>query len=395
MTPNSLKVSIIEPVGGHGGMNYYDFGLCEGLAKAGVEAILYTCNETQIPSNAPFTVKLTFKNIYGTDSAWRRGLRYVRGSLRALLHTVSSGRSICHLHFFHVGPLEMMNVVLAKLLRRRVVITAHDVESFVSGLSVHRFSQLAYRLADRVIAHNQASKNELMDILSLPERKIEIIPHGNYLHSISDVPDRSTARKHLGLSDESKVVLFFGQIKEVKRLDLLLQAMPDVVEAHPETTLLIAGKTWKTDFSSYEKMIDELGLAGRCVTHIGYIPDREVAFYYAAADLVVLPYRRIYQSGVLLMAMSYGKPILASNLEGMSEVVTDGETGFLFPSGDTRALAKRLIEVLAEPEALRRTGESGYRHVMEHYSWAGVGEQTSVYYRSVFNRPNRLFGPRN
>lgn len=365
-------------------MNYYDFGLCEGLAKAGVEAILFTCSETEVPPNAPFEIRRTYKNIYGADSAWKRGLRYVRGSLQALLHTVYSGGRICHLHFFHVGPLELMNVLLAKLLGRRVVITAHDVESFVSGLSVHRFSQLAYRLADRVIAHNRASKNELMDILGLPERKIEIILHGNYLHSITEVPDRSTARKHLGLSDQSKVVLFFGQIKEVKRLDLLLRAMPEVVEAHPETTLLIAGKTWKTDFSSYDKLIDELGLAERCVTHIGYIPDREVAFYYAAADLVALPYRRIYQSGVLLMAMSYGKPILASDLDGMAEVVTDGETGFLFPSGDARALAKRLIEVLAVPEVLHRIGESGYRHVMEHYSWAGVGEQTLDYYRSLF-----------
>ena len=138
-------------------MDYYDYGLCWGLYQTDVKVTLHTCDETKEPSRAPFLIKRDYKNIYGEDPPWRRGIRYVLGSVRALLDSVYSGAKICHFHFFHVGPLEMINICLAKLLRRSVVITSHDVEPFASGLSVPLFVTLAYRLADKVIAHNRFS----------------------------------------------------------------------------------------------------------------------------------------------------------------------------------------------------------------------------------------------
>ena len=377
-------VAIIEPVGGHGGMNYYDFGLCRGLVDAGVTPTLYTCDETNVTPAMPFMVAVVYRRIFGRDPAWRRGLRYLKGSLRALIGARIAGTRLAHFHVFQVGALELFNVVLAKLLLLRVVITAHDVEAFRGEWS--SIKSWVYGLAHCVIAHNRVSQRELVRVLGIPERKIHVIPHGNYLAHLGAVPPAGSARVKLNLPPGAQVLLFFGQIKEVKGLDLLLDALATVKAAVPEVCLVIAGKMWGPDFAQYQSQIERLDLAGHCVAHIRYIADDEVGAYYAAADLVVLPYRKIYQSGVVLMAMSYGKPVLASDLEGMKELVEDQVTGFLFRAEDATDLAKRLEAVLADRAGMQRVAAQGLELMRDAYGWEHIGRLTAQCYDAASRR---------
>ena len=376
---------MIEPVGGHGGMDYYDFGLCGGLAGAGVDVALHTCDKTVAPASAGFAVRHTYAGIFGKAAAWRRGLRFVSGSVQAIFSAVRERRNIVHLHFFHVGVLALMNVLLARLAGRKVVITAHDVESFVSSLELPLISRMAYRLAHRVIAHNHISREELKARLHVAESKIAVIPHGNYLHALRPMPSVEAARERLGIPLRARVLLFFGQIKEVKGLDVLLDAMPVILKDHPETVLLIAGKPWKTDFAGYQQQIDALGIRDACIGHIRFIPDEEVPVYYGAADLVVLPYRRIYQSGVVLMAMSYGKAVLVSDIPGMLEVVCEGETGFVFHAGDASDLALRIHMLFSSPESLKDVARCGQELMARKYDWSSIGRQTRDLYADLGN----------
>lgn len=386
--PKVVSAAIVEPVGGHGGMDYYDFGLCEGLSKAGTDVTLYTCDETSPPTTTPYKVKFPYRRIYGADPSWLRGIRYALGSILALLDTRFSRTRIVHFHFFHVGPLELFNVLLAKLLGSKVVVTAHDVQSFAEHLSVPWMLKKAYRLSDRIIAQSNVSERELRTLLQVPESKIAMIPHGNYLNFIGKVPERAEARAWIGLPSEARVLLFFGQIKEVKGLDILIRAMPRLIQEYEDTVLLIAGKVWKDDFERYGKQIDALGISDNCVLRIQYVPDSEVATYYAAADAVILPYRRIYQSGVLLMAMSYGKPVMVSDIEGMTEVITDDVNGYVFTAGDADALADRLLEAVSSPEELRLVGERALSYVQEHHDWDKVGQATANCYRTLLKDEN-------
>ena len=354
-----------------------------GLVGAGMDVVLHTCDETSIPQETTFEVRQTFKGIYGKSASWKRGLRYLRASVVAMLSAVSERRNIVHFHFFHVGALQAMQVLLARLLMRTVVITAHDVESFVATLEVPFMSRLAYRLAHRVIAHNRISRDELQARLQVPEHKIAVIPHGNYMHALRPVPPVEIARERLSIPPHAKVLLFFGQIKEVKGLDVLLRAMPAVLHRHPDAVLLIAGKPWKTDFSGYQATIERLGIQAACYAHIRYIPDEEVPFYYGVADLVVLPYRHIYQSGVVLMAMSYGKAVLVSDIPGMLEVVQDGETGFVFRSGDEADLAERACKLFADPESVESISGRGQQLMVEKFGWAVIGQQTKAVYEKL------------
>lgn len=362
-------------------MNFYDFSLCQGIVQAGAEATLYTCDKTTVSGDPGFPVKQAYQHIYGQGQAWVRGLRFAWGSLRALPAARLSGHQLAHFHFFHVGPLELFNVLLARMLGMRVVITAHDVDAFKEGISVPQFVRWVYRAARRVIAHSQVAKRELTQRLGIAEQKIDVIAHGNYVASIPAGITREMSRAHFGIAPAKRVLVFFGQIKDVKGLEVLLEGFALALRKDPSLHLLIGGRVWKTDFSKYQAIIDRHGMAQCCSLHIRYIPDDEVACFYRCADLVVLPYLRIYQSGVVLLAMSYGIPVLVSNIEGLLEAVDDEQTGFVFTGRDPQHLAQRIGDVFSSPSRAAQVAQAGLRRVTEHNDWGLLGEQTLACYR--------------
>lgn len=383
MSNVQISVAMIEPVGGHGGMDYYDFGLCDGLLKAGCRVSLYTCDKTKQPAIPGLSFHPFFCGIYGKNAAWLRALRYLVAILRTMVRAAAVGEHICHFHFFHGGIIEVFSVLLAKLFLRRVVITVHDVESFGASVLPARMVGAIYGLADCLIVHNQVCRGEMMSALRVSPGKIRIVPHGNYLHMIGGAFNKADARRSLGIDAAKKIILFFGQIKEVKGLEVLLKAMPSVVSEQPEAVLLIAGRPWRSDFMAYEAMMDSIGIRDHCISHIRYIPDEEVPLYYSACDLVALPYRRIYQSGVVLMAMSYGKAVMVSDLPGMTEIVTHGENGFVFCEGSDQDLAAKITEALRDGVRSEQTARRGLKYVQDNHDWVQIGRITASLYGSI------------
>ena len=381
-----LKVCIIEPVGGHGGMDYYDSGLCGGLSIAGVDVVLHTSDFLTKNGVNNFDVRPSFRGVYRGKSKLKKGFLFLKGSLVSLISAVLESRKIVHFHLFNVGVTSAFNIFLAKLLLRKIVITAHDVESFVSEVEMPLLSKVVYRLADRVIAHNVISKTELLRCMKIPESKIKIISSGNYIEIAKGAPSREVSRGLLNINPTSKVILFFGQIKEVKGLELLLKALPGVIKAHPEATLLIAGRPWKTTFSKYQKLIDELAISEACIIHLRFIPDNELPWYYAASDIVALPYKRIYQSAVVLMAMSFGRAVIVSDLPGMMEIVSAPHVGRVFESGNSKALEDQLISALADNATRTDHARNGLLHMKEKYSWELIGVSTSELYSEILSR---------
>lgn len=374
---------MIEPVGSHGGMAPYDLNLCKGIFESGVDVTLHTSGISQSALDSGFTICDSYRGIYGSTPTWRRGLRFLRGTVVSLLNAVLEGRGICHFHFFSVGPLEALNVLLARLLGRAVVITAHDVEAFASHLDAPGLPRVIYGLADKVIAHNQISRSELQSRLALPASRIRVIPHGHYPDCIGEPLDQQEARQRLGLPLDDPVLLFFGQIKEVKGLDLLIEAMPAILQVHPRVHLVIAGRPWKTDIAPLVERIAALGIQDHCLCRFDYIPDQDRATYYRAADLVVLPYRKIYQSGVLLMAMSYGNAVLVSNIPGMTELISHAVNGFVFQSGSSASLAEVAAEALSDASRLQAVSSHGRDMIIRDFSWTSIGKTTSELYSEL------------
>ncbi|OEU63626.1 MAG: hypothetical protein BBJ57_13330 [Desulfobacterales bacterium PC51MH44] len=377
-----MRVAIIEPVGGHRGMNYYDFGLAGGLAAGGLKATVYTSDRTVVPIGVPFQVKCSFKKVWGDTPKFLRAARFIACLVYSLLDARRMRAIIVHYHFFHYSFLELLCVTLARALGFRIVITAHDVESFGDSNSFTSAAKILSR-ADRVIAHNEVSKKELISRINLSPSRLAVIPHGNYLDWIPNHIEPSEARRRLGLPLDFPILLFFGQIKAVKGLDVLLQALPQTVARFPKLKLVVAGKVWKDDFSKYEAFIRENNLEKNVILNIRYIPDDEVALFFRSADLVILPYRKIYQSGVLLMAMSYDVPVMVSDLAGMVEIVKDGQNGFVFRCGDAHSLGESLIAALADPRHRGRVTSAGYETVVRNHGWNRIGRLTVELYRSL------------
>jgi D-inositol-3-phosphate glycosyltransferase len=371
-------VAIIEPVGGHGGMNYYDFGLANGLKQSGVVAILYTSTETITDAQCEVKVKKYFKGVWGNSHKLIRALNFLKGLIKSLIDASKNKVKISHFHFFHYSLQEWIIIKLAKLFGFKVVITAHDVESF-HGKSDANKAKSILMMADAVIAHNSVSKNALIEKINLPESLISVVPHGNYIDLISHKPLKSEAKKALGI-DTDKVILFFGQIKKVKGLDCLLEALPSVLKQHPTAKLIIAGKMWKDDWGFYEKIIKTNELGPSIINHIHYIADEDVSNYYCAADIIALPYKEIYQSGVLLMAMSYKTPVVVSNIQGMTEVIRHNENGFVFKKNNPVDLAEKINNALLDQNNLTKIAEHGFEHMQKNYNWNEIGKKTVKVY---------------
>lgn len=380
-----MQVAIIEPVGGHGGMNYYDFSLAQNLSSSGVEVSVYTCEETTIPQDITYEVILSFQQIWGRKNKFLRAINFFRSLVRTFINTKKKSIRIVHYHFFHYTFLELLCVVTAKISGMKIVVTSHDIESFTNGGVIKNINSLIFFFTDHIIVHNNNSKKELLRRDTIQPDKISIIPHGNYLEYIKDMRMSSATKtkEDLNIQNRTPVILFFGQVKQVKGLDILIKATAKVKEKYPEILLIIAGKVWKDNFRNYSQLIDQLELKENVIADIKYIDDADVYKYYSAADIVALPYRKIYQSGVLLMAMSYGIPAIVSNLEGMTEIITHLKNGFVFKNENVDDLAAKLIDAFSDRERLQQIGECGLKTVTEEYDWKQIGKKTAQVYHAV------------
>jgi glycosyltransferase involved in cell wall biosynthesis len=382
-TDRPLKVALIEPVGGHGGMIPYDVGLTKGLNSVGVDVAWFTCDQT--PDIEGVDIRKTYSRVFGEHVGWIRALRFIKGTIASIVSATVEGRSICHFQIFNTGFLEFAGVLVARCFFRKVVVTVHDVEPLIESRSIPLLMNLIYFMAKKIVVHNVASQKELKMISRIPTEKICVIRHGNYLDTIGDIPNKALARNKLGLKDNANIILFFGQIKNVKGLDILLEAMVNVVEEHPDAVCLIAGRPWKLEYREFELLIDRLGIKQNIVADIRYIPDDEIKYFYSASDLVVLPYRKIYQSGVLLLAMSYQRPVLVSNLPGMTEIVSDGVNGHVFETGSVESLAEKIIWLFDKSDNENEVGIQGCNHVRESYDWGDIGAATRDLYLSCLS----------
>ena len=378
------KVAIIDPLGAHGSSHhFYLFGQAKGLIENGVSISLYTNNTTDnlnIPGVRFFTF---YKNIFNSKFKFISGIKWIIGSILSIFHARASGASIFHFHIFYTNSLVLFNLLLVKLVCGKVVLTTHDVSSFANLSDSSIIGSMIYKLTDLILTHNEFSKLEIMKDNPNLSSCIYIVPHGNYIPFINVQHDKEKSRKRLEISNDKKVLLFFGMIKKVKGLDVLLESFKKVVDKHPNTILLIAGKPWKNDFVVYQKIIDKHNLTKNIILHTKFISHDDVEHYYCVSDLVVLPYKRIYQSGVLMMTLSYERPALVSDLPPLKEVLIDNENGFLFKSEDINHLAERLDFILSNPETLERVRKNGSLLVNTKFGWDEIGRLTLNAYKNL------------
>ena len=279
-----------------------------------------------------------------------------------------------------------------KLLGRKIALTAHNVNARRRDSTDSPLNRLTlriqYRLADHIFVHTEKMKSELLEEFGVRESAVTVIAYGinNAVPDTKLTPDE--AKQRLGIGDGERTILFFGLIAPYKGLEDLVMAFERIVTRHLNYRLIIAG----TPKKGCEKYWDEIQqtisrgvYGGRIIQKIKFIPDEQTELYFKAADVLALPYRHIFQSGVLFFGYSFGLPVVAADVGALREDIIEGKTGFLCRPCDPVDLAKA-IETYFESDLFKDLN-ARRREIQEYakarHSWDLVVERTRDVYAQL------------
>ena len=273
-----------------------------------------------------------------------------------------------------------------RLLHRlgvRIVWTVHDLSRHDRPVDPRevRFNRELFRVSAAVIVHCEAARDALLAALELPAamaRRVRIIPHGHYLHAYRDDVDRGAARQRLALSADDRILAFVGWVRPYKGVRELVMAFRRL--RGEDLRLLVAGQPGSDGFAG--EITDLAKADPRIVLKLGFVPDDDLQLYLNAADAVALPYREIFTSGSVLLAMTFGRAIIAPR-RGCIGQTLDEAGAILYEAGDPDGL----------PDALRRALESDLeamgahnRARLDEFGWERIAAATLEVYRSTEER---------
>lgn len=227
----------------------------------------------------------------------------------------------------------------------KILFICHNVVAHESRFFDSVLTRWVLKKGDYYIVHSKEDEVNLRSML--PGSIIRRQFHPTYDAFNSEVMTIETCQKAIGV--KSPVIFFFGFVREYKGLKYLIAAMPEILEKI-SATLLIVGEFWK-DKVVYLKMIADLGIGAHVKIVDAYVPNEDVGQYFNAADLVVQPYVSATGSGVVQMAFGFNKPVVATAVGSLPEMVAHGETGFVIPAEDASALAQAVVQFFQENKA--------------------------------------------
>ena len=212
------------------------------------------------------------------------------------------------------------------------------------------FTRYCFKPVDAFVTMSEKVLTDLKTITAKPSKQIVHPLYDNFGEALS----KEEAKRHLGISVDENVILFFGFIRKYKGLDLLLNAMKLLKEhtlngSFKGCKLLIAGEYYE-DKQQYDDLINELDIADQLILRTDFISDSEVRYYLSAADFVIQPYRSATQSGVTPLAYHFEKPMLVTNVGGLPSLVSDGKVG-LVAEPNPESIANKIVELYSIGEA--------------------------------------------
>ena len=350
----SLSVSLLTG----GSDRPYVFGLTNALTSRDVSLDLIGSEELDEPAFRD-NARVNFLKLRGSqrpEASFLEKLARISAYYARLIAYAASAKP----RVFHIlwnNRFEWFDRTMLMLyyrcLGKKVVLTAHNVNTRRRDGTDTRWNRLSlrmqYRLASHIFVHTQSMKQDLMADFDVPESRATVIPFGiNNSVPATDLTS-SEAKWQLGIAQHEKAILFFGRITPYKGLEYLLDAVRKLVQSDTSYRLIIAGRldNCETYWASLQDRLEELAHNKRTLVRVEFIPDRETEIYFKAADVLVLPYRDVYQSGVLFLAYSFGLPVIAADVGCLRDDILDGETGFLFRPEDAGNLAAAIDRYFA------------------------------------------------
>src|SRR5208337_3670892 len=316
-----------------------------------------------------FRVFRPFPNLRLYRGNLNKGLRYTFGMVIASFIVLRGRFDVVHWQLFYAfPPLEAAFAWFLRLTGQKTVLTIHDIQPWraVSGRS-DIFIRHIYRNVAQIIVHHSENKASLIQRYELDSDKIHVVPHGSYLDFTDDSRNGERTSKR-----EGNTILFFGQIKAEKGLDVLIAALPTIVAEQPNTRLVIAGRPWRVDVEIYRAQVRALAISNHVVCLFRHIADEDMDDLFSQASVVVLPYREVTQSGVVLQAMSFGRPVVASDVGALGDTVRAAQCGVVVPPGDSAAVAQAILSLLRAPDVAEALGRNGKEAARANHDWGAI-----------------------
>lgn len=246
----------------------------------------------------------------------------------------------------------------------RIVFVCHNIIPHERRPGDRALTRYALKVADHCIVLSSPVGNDLETIL--PQMPYTVVPHPVY-DTYGNALPKSEAREILGISEDN-LVLFFGFVRKYKGLDILIQALPEILDSC-RVKLLVVGEFYD-DEEKYRAMVARLGLEGQVRFVPEFVPRGKVGTYFSAADVVALPYRSATQSGIVQIANHFDTPCIVTDVGGLSEIVDHGRTGFVIPPEDPGSLATAVIKFFTETD--RESMKRSIAEDSDRYSWSSL-----------------------
>ena len=352
----------------------YDHALCTALAAEGASVELYTSRFAYGPV-APARGYQRIEHFYRgaatiRAAAPRRALKLLEHVPDMLRYRARArGADIVHFQWLALQHLDGHLLPSRAAGAPPLLLTAHDILPREPRPGQRAAQRRLYDRFDAVVVHSEHGRARLTRELGVDADRVHVIAHGAFTHLLDTDADASV---ELPSSTDRTVVLCFGLIRPYKGIDLLLEAWGGVDGAE----LWVAGIP-RMDIAELRR---DAPAGVRFVPR--YLTDAELGAYFRRADLVVLPYREIDQSGVAATALAFGKPLLMSDVGGFPELAAAG-AGKTFPAGDVDALAAALRALVANPAALAELAGGAARAAAETYSWQAAARSTLALYERL------------
>jgi D-inositol-3-phosphate glycosyltransferase len=378
----------------------YVFGLTMSLISNGATMDLIGSDELDFPEFRSKS-RLNFLNLRGCNrpevSFLAKVFRVSTYYAKLIRYAATSKPKILHILWNNKFELfdRTLLMLYYRLLGKRVVLTAHNVNAGKrdsKDTSLNRLTlRIQYRLTHHIFVHTEKMKLELIEEFGVRGGRITVIPFGihNAVPNTSLTP--SAAKQRLGIGAAQRTILFFGNITPYKGLEYLIAAFRQLPTGCEDYRLIIAGRPDRCEeyWTAIRQEIQESEQKERVLLRAAFIPNDETELYFKAADLLVLPYRHVYQSGVLVLGYSFGLPVLAADVGSLREEIVEGKTGFVFRPEDPVDLARVIEEYFASDlyaDLSNRRGEIR-AFATERHSWDVVGQRIMSVYAGLLRRP--------
>ena len=371
----------------------YALGLATALAAAGARFDFVGSNEVDSPE-LHTSPQVHFLNLRGDQSVNaglpQKALRVLAYYFRLLGYALTAKPKVFHILWNNKFEFFDRTVLMLfyKLLGKKIVLTAHNVnarardggDSWLNRATL-RFQ---YHRCDHVFLHTEKMKAELVASYGITESKASVIPFGIN----STVPDTmlttTEARQRLGLREDEKTLLFFGNIAPYKGVEFLVDAFINLASRVRNIRLIIAGRPKGSEayWAGLLAKINACPVRDKIILKIEYVPDDETEIYFKAADILILPYTHIFQSGVLFLGYNFGLPAIAADVGSLKDEIVEGQTGLVFKPRDAADLARAIESFFAGDlfANLPSRRQSIRDFACERYSWSKVARITTGVY---------------